>query len=64
MRQERLERQSRWTDAVAVGSKKFTERFIQDLGIKARNRDIKITGANQNSYQIEEGKNLFLASKS
>jgi putative transposase len=62
--QERLERESRWTDAVSVGSKRFTEKFIQDLGIKARNRDIKITGANQNNYQVEKGNIQFLASKS
>ena len=52
--QERIERESRWTDAVAVGSRRFTERFIQDLDMKVRNRDIKITGANQNGYQIRE----------
>ncbi len=62
--QERLERESRWTDPVAVGSKRFTEKFIKDLGIKARNRDIKITGANQNNYQVEKGNIQFLASKS
>ncbi|MCD6516569.1 MAG: transposase [Candidatus Aminicenantes bacterium] len=62
--QERSERESRWTDAIAVGSKEFTERFKQDLGIKARKRDIRITGANQNGYQIRESEIHFLASKS
>ncbi|HZX09761.1 MAG TPA: hypothetical protein VFG01_02340, partial [Acidobacteriota bacterium] len=62
--QERLERESRWTDAIAVGSKGFVEKFKQDLGIKARNRNVKITGPNQNSYQLEEDKILFLPSKS
>jgi len=62
--QERLKRESRWTDAVAVGSKGFTERFIQDLGIRAHNKEIKITGADQNGYQIREGEIHFLALKS
>jgi putative transposase len=62
--QDRLDRESRWTDAIAVGSKEFVERFKQNLGIKARNRIIKPTGVNHNSYQIEEDKILFLTSKS
>jgi putative transposase len=60
---ERLERQSRWTEAIAVGSKEFAERFKQDLGVKALHRKVKIGGLNQNSYLIEEDRIWFLASK-
>jgi len=42
----------------------FVERSKQDLGLKAQHKMIEITGAKQNSYQVEEGKILFLASKS
>ena len=63
-RHERLERGNIWTDAIAVGSKEFAERFKKDIGMKAQHKMVKITGTNQNSYQVEEDKVLFLASKS
>jgi len=63
-RHKRLERGNIWTDVIAVGSKEFVERSKQDLGLKAQHKIIKITGANQNSNQVEEDKVLFFASKS
>ncbi len=58
-----LERQGKWTEAVAVGSKEFTEKIKKELGQRARNRIVKMIGRNQNSCQLEEDKILFLASK-
>lgn len=56
-----LDRESRWTEAIAVGSQEFTERVKEELGIKARNRVIK---GYQNIYQLKEDKSVFWGAKS
>lgn len=56
IRDGNLDRESIWTEAIAVGSQEFTERVKEELGIKARNRFIK---GHQNIYQLREDKNVF-----
>ncbi|MBS3819642.1 transposase [bacterium] len=58
--QRNLNRESRWTEAIAVGSQEFTERIKEELGIKARYRAI---GSHQNIYQLKEDKSVFWTPK-
>ena len=46
-----LKRESRWTESVAVGSKKFTERIQRELGSKVKYRSIR---REQDCYFVKE----------
>jgi putative transposase len=41
LRKEGLDRDGRWSESVAVGSKEYVERTALDLGIKAKNRKVE-----------------------
>lgn len=48
---DRVARDERWSEAIAVGSKVFVERVQAELGIGARHREIKQVG---DAYALRE----------
>ena len=51
LRLENQDRESKWTESVAVGSKKFVETTKERLGIKAKGR--RVLGGN-GAYELRE----------
>ena len=49
-------REGKWTEAIAVGSKKFVEATVEELGIRAKGRDVKLVNG---GYELREPDNSY-----
>ena len=51
LERKHIERESKWTEAIAVGNEAFLENIRQQLNIKAKSRKIKKNGE---TYELSE----------